>query len=101
MVLQTKRKNMYLMEMARCMLKAKGLPHTFWMEEIECETHVLKRCPTRALKLIIPYEAWYDIKYFVNHVCVFGCLSYAHVPQQLHGKLKDKEIKCIYLWDTT
>ncbi|MCO5611034.1 hypothetical protein L7F22_065284 [Adiantum nelumboides] len=54
----TKKKNRSLMEMARCMLKAKSLPHKLWMEAIACATHVLSRCPTRALKTITPYESW-------------------------------------------
>ncbi|MCO5591563.1 hypothetical protein L7F22_045550 [Adiantum nelumboides] len=40
------RKNRSLMEMARCMLKAKSLPHKLWMEAVACATHVLNRCPT-------------------------------------------------------
>ncbi|MCO5583613.1 hypothetical protein L7F22_037526 [Adiantum nelumboides] len=53
------RKNRSLMEMARCMLKAKSLPHKLWMEAVACATHVLNRCPTRALKTITPYESCY------------------------------------------
>ncbi|MCO5575721.1 hypothetical protein L7F22_029524 [Adiantum nelumboides] len=51
------RKNSSLMEMARCMLKAKNLPHKLWMEPVACATHVLNMCPTRALKTITPYES--------------------------------------------
>ncbi|MCO5578916.1 hypothetical protein L7F22_032765 [Adiantum nelumboides] len=51
------RKNKSLMEMARCMLKAKSLPHKLWMEAVACAAHVLNRCPTRALKTITPYES--------------------------------------------
>ncbi|MCO5581719.1 hypothetical protein L7F22_035608 [Adiantum nelumboides] len=91
------RKNMSLMEMARCMLKAKSLPHKLWMEAVACATHVLNRCPTRALKTITPYEAWYDRKPSVNYLCIFGCLAYAHISQQLRGKLDDKAVKCIFV----
>ncbi|MCO5590392.1 hypothetical protein L7F22_044362 [Adiantum nelumboides] len=89
------RKNMSLMEMARCMLKAKSLPHKLWMEAVACATHVLNRCPTRALKTITPYESWYDKRPSVSYLRVFGCLAYAHIPQQLRGKLDDKAVKCI------
>ncbi|MCO5593849.1 hypothetical protein L7F22_047867 [Adiantum nelumboides] len=88
------RKNRSLMEMARCMLKAKSLPHKLWMEIVACAAHVLNRCPTRALKTITPYESWYDRKPSVSYLCVFGCLAYAHIPQQLRGKLDDKAVKC-------
>ncbi|MCO5585986.1 hypothetical protein L7F22_039923 [Adiantum nelumboides] len=91
------RKNGSLMETARCMLKAKSLPHKLWMEAIACASHVLNRCPTCALKTITPYEAWYDIKPSVNYLCVFGCLVYDHIPQQLRGKLDDKAIKCTFV----
>ncbi|MCO5592728.1 hypothetical protein L7F22_046731 [Adiantum nelumboides] len=90
-----KRKNMSLMEMARCMLKTKSLPHKLWMEAVACATHVLNKLPTRALKKITPYEAWYDRKPSVNYLCFFGCLAYASIPQQLRGKLDDKAVKCI------
>ncbi|MCO5603057.1 hypothetical protein L7F22_057200 [Adiantum nelumboides] len=85
------------MEMARCMLKAKSLPHKLWMEAVSCAAHVLNRCPTCALKTITPYEAWYDRKPSVSYLCVFGCLAYAHIPQQLRGKLDDKAVKCVFV----
>ncbi|MCO5580873.1 hypothetical protein L7F22_034745 [Adiantum nelumboides] len=91
------RKNKSLMEMARCMLKAKSLPHKLWMEAVACAAHVLNRCPTRALKTITPYESWYDRKPSVSYLRVFGCLAYAHIPQQLRGKLDDKAVKCIFV----
>ncbi|MCO5553040.1 hypothetical protein L7F22_006560 [Adiantum nelumboides] len=91
------RKNRSLMQMARCMLKAKSLPHKLWMEAISCAAYVLNRCPTRALKTIIPYESWYDRKPSVSYLRVFGCLAYAHIPQQLRGKLDDKAVKCIFV----
>ncbi|MCO5562588.1 hypothetical protein L7F22_016216 [Adiantum nelumboides] len=91
------RKNKSLMETARCMLKAKSLPHKLWMEAVACAAHVLNRCPTHALKTITPYEAWYDRKPSVGYLRVFGCLAYAHIPEQLCGKLDDKAIKCIFL----
>ncbi|MCO5549008.1 hypothetical protein L7F22_002474 [Adiantum nelumboides] len=93
----SERKNRSLMEMARCMLKAKSLPHKLWMEAVACPAHVLNRCPTRALKTITPYESWYDRKPSVSYLRVFSCLAYAHIPQQLRGKLDDKAVKCIFV----
>ncbi|MCO5569018.1 hypothetical protein L7F22_022724 [Adiantum nelumboides] len=91
------RKNRSLMEMARCMLKAKSLPHKLWMDAVACASDVLNRCPARSLKTITPYEAWYDRKPSVTYLHVFGCLAYAHIPQQLRGKLDDKAVKCIFV----
>ncbi|MCO5614455.1 hypothetical protein L7F22_068737 [Adiantum nelumboides] len=93
----SERKNRSLMEMARCMLKAKSLPHKLWMEAVACAAHVLNRCSTCALKTITPYESWYNRKPSVSYLRVFGCLAYAHIPQQLRGKLDDKAVKCIFV----
>ncbi|MCO5554507.1 hypothetical protein L7F22_008036 [Adiantum nelumboides] len=91
------RKHRSLMEMARCMLKAKSFSHKLWMEAVACAVHVLNRCPTRALKTITPYESCYDRKPSVSCLRVFGSLAYAHIPQQLRGKLDDKAVKCIFV----
>ncbi|MCO5569167.1 hypothetical protein L7F22_022877 [Adiantum nelumboides] len=91
------RKNRSLMEKARCMLKAKSLPHKLRMEAVACAAHVLNRCPTEALKTITPYEAWYDRKPSASYLRVFCCLAYAHIPQQLCGTLDDKAIKYIFV----
>ncbi|MCO5611217.1 hypothetical protein L7F22_065468 [Adiantum nelumboides] len=93
------RKNRSLMEMARCMLKANSLPHKLWMEAVRWAAHVLNGCPTRALKTITPYEAWYDRKPLVSYLHVFGCLAYARIPQQLRGK-PDIRQSNVYLWGT-
>ena len=85
------------MEMARCMIKGKHLQHQFWMEAIACATHVLNRCPTKALKIVTPFEAYYGHKPKVDYMRVFGSLAYVHVPMQLRTKLDDKALKCIFV----
>ena len=90
-----KRKNRSLMEMARCMVKSQALPHAFWLEAVMCATYVLKRCPTKTLQNVTPYEAWHGKKPSIAHLRVFGCLAYALVPQQHQTKLDDKAIKLI------
>ena len=92
------RKNKSLMEMARCMLKAKGLPHKLWMEVVTCATHVLNRCPTKVLKTITPFEAWNDRKPSVDYMRVFGCLAYAHVLQQLRVVSLMIRQSNVFLW---
>ena len=91
------RKNMSLMEMARCMVKSQVLPHAFWLEAVMCATYVLNRCPTKALQNITPYESWHGRKPSVAHLRVFGCLAYALVPVQQRRKLDDKAVKCVFI----
>ena len=91
------RKNRSLMEMARCMVKSQSLPHGFWLEAVMCATYVLNRCPTKALQVVTPYEAWHGRKPSIGHLRVFGCLAYALVPVQHRRKLDDKAVKCIFV----
>ena len=44
-----------------------------------------------------PYEAWHGTKPSVDHLRVFGCDSYAHVPKDERGKFDTKARKCILL----
>ena len=70
------------MEMARCMVKSQSLPHGFWLETAMCATYVLNTCPTKALHVVTPYEAWHGRKPSIGHLRVFGWLAYALVPVQ-------------------
>jgi hypothetical protein len=50
-----------------------------------------------SVKNVTPEEAWSGIKPFVHHFRVFGCLAYAHVPDNHRKKLDNMSIKCDYL----
>ena len=85
------------MEMARCMLNGKNLPHKFWLEAIMCASYVLNICSTKAIKNIAPYDAWIGHKPNVGHMRIFGSLAYAFVPPEQRHKLQDKAKKCIFV----
>jgi len=76
--------------MARCMLKGKGLPHSFWGETITITTYILNRCPTRRLEAAIPETIWFGHKPTVSHMKIFGSLCYRHIPDEKRKKLEDK-----------
>ncbi|CAL0313812.1 unnamed protein product [Lupinus luteus] len=44
-----------------------------------------------------PEEAWKGHKPSVEHFRIFGCIAYAHVPDQKRKKLDDKGEKCVFL----
>ena len=42
-------------------------------------------------------EAWSGKKPSYNHLHIFGCEAFAHVPKELQKKLDLKSKKCIFL----
>ncbi|PNX56430.1 retrotransposon protein [Trifolium pratense] len=52
------RRNMTLLNMARCMLKSKGLPKCYWGEAVNTAAYVLNMCPTKRLKDNTLEELW-------------------------------------------
>jgi hypothetical protein len=45
----------------------------------------------------VPQEAWIGMKHNVVHLKVFGCVAYAHVPNELTKKLDKKGKKYIFV----
>ncbi|KAI4370308.1 hypothetical protein MLD38_018671 [Melastoma candidum] len=68
---------MTIVEMARSMLKGKGLPNSLWAEVVNTTTYILNRSPTKAVQNKTPYEAWHKRKPVVDHLKVFGCVAYS------------------------
>eukprot|EP00253_Pinus_taeda_P030339 PITA_30339 len=83
--------------MARSMLKAKHFLNDYWAEAVNCATYILNRCPTKAVMNRVSEEAWSGRKQGVTHMKVFGCVAYAHIPNQLRRKLDNKGEKCIFV----
>ena len=92
------RKNRTIEEMANAMLLEKGLPKIFWGEAVNTAVYLLNRCPTKALANKTPFEVWSKRKPSVNHLKVFGCICYSHVPKELRHKL-DQVSENVSLWD--
>eukprot|EP00253_Pinus_taeda_P003954 PITA_03954 len=85
------------MDMVRSMLKAKHLPNDYWAEAVHCAVYILNRCPTKVVMNRVSEEAWSGRKQGVTHMKVFGCVAYAHIPDQLRKKLDNKGEKCIFI----
>jgi hypothetical protein len=86
------RKNRSIVEMAKCMLKAKGLPKSFWAEAVHTAAYLLNRSPTSALQRT-PNSfwslAWLEAQGNSFNFKIFGCIAYAHVPSQKSPTLRD------------
>ncbi len=91
------RVNRTIMECARSMILAQGLGLEFWGEAVNTAVYIKNRCPTKALDSKTPQEAWSGRKLDVSHLRVFGCKSFAHVPDEKRTKLESKSIPCVFL----
>ena len=89
------RRNMTVMNMARCMLKEKHLPSDFWGEVVSITAYILNKCPTKKLKDRVLEEVWTQRKPTVKHLRVFGSLCFKHVPDERRKKLQDTSVPMI------
>ena len=78
------------MEMARIMLVAKHFPNGYWGEAVATAIYIMNQCLKKSVKNKVPQEAWTSMNHSVSHLKVFGCVAYAHVPDELRRKLHKK-----------
>jgi hypothetical protein len=91
------RRNQTVVGMARCMLKAKGMPSYFWGEAVTTAVYVLNRAHTRSVDGMTPYEAWYGKKPAVDHLRVFGCVVHVKSARPFLRKLDDRSTPMIFI----
>ena len=60
-------------------------------------SYVRNRSPTTAVKAMTPYEGWKSYKPNGNHLRIFGCRAYAHIPKDDRSKMVPKAKKSIFL----
>ena len=83
--------------MVRSLLERGKIPKSFWLEAVNWSVHVLNRSPTFSVQNMTPEEAWSGGKLAIDHIKIFGCIAYAHVPDEKRKKLDDKGEKCVFL----
>jgi len=91
-----KRKNRYLLEMARCMLIDANLPNKYWGEAVCTANYLQNRLYTKATGMT-PFERWHKRKPSLQHIHVFGSKAYAHVPKELRRKLDEKAKELVFV----
>ena len=71
------------MESARSMLSHAQLPNRFWAEAIATAAYLRNHSATAAIANgKTPYEKWHSCKPNLEHLKVFGCAAYAHIPER-------------------
>lgn len=67
-----------MMEMAKAMLKEKGLPNTLSTKATYSALYLLNRCPTKVVQNNTSIEALRGCKPSTRHLKVFGSICYVH-----------------------
>jgi transposase InsO family protein len=89
----SERSNGTLLDMARAMLLDAGLDKTFWAEAVATACYLHNRCPTKTAEPDkTPFELWTGKKPALDHLRVFGCKAFGHIPADIRKKL-DKRAK--------
>lgn len=83
-----KGKNKTLMEVAKAMLHDQVLLMFLWGEASKTTAYVQNRCPHWILEYKIPEEVFIGEKPNVEHLRIFGCPVYVHVPKEKRTKLE-------------
>ena len=91
------RLNRTIMENVRSMLYHSNLPLYLWAEAVATVVYLRNMSPTSSFKGETPYERWYGVKPNVDHLRIFGCNVYVHIPDEKRRKLDPKAFKGIFV----
>ncbi|RDX99373.1 hypothetical protein CR513_17579, partial [Mucuna pruriens] len=89
--------NKTLIERVRYMLSEARLPKHFWGEALYTVVHVINISPAIALNTEVPDNIWFDKDVKYDHLRVFGCKAFVHVPKDERSKLDMKTRQCIFI----
>jgi hypothetical protein len=91
------RVNRTILDNVRATLYHAKLPLYLWAEAVAAVVYCRNRSPTSSLKGVTPFEKFFTVKPNVEHLRVFGCAAYVHVPDQLRRKLDPKSKKGVFV----
>lgn len=86
-----------IVEAARSMIHSCGLNKKFWAEAVNCAVYILNRTGPSPVKDKSPYEFWFGKKPSIDHLRVFGCEVYTHVPKEKRRKWDVKSVAGIFV----
>jgi hypothetical protein len=83
--------NRTIVESARSMLHASGLPKELWAEACNTAVYILNRTGPTPVEGKTPLELWKEESYAtIGHLRVFGTECYVHIPKQKRHKWDQK-----------
>jgi len=91
------RMNRTIYERIRCMLSHAKLPKSFWGEAMKTAVDLINLSPSVPLNCDFPQRVWTGKDVYFEHLRVFGCRAFVHVPRDERPKLDSKAKQCIFL----
>lgn len=88
------RQNRTVLEAAKSMLHARGLPEYLWAEAAGTAVYVKNRTASHTLGGATPFEKWFGSKPSISHLRIFGNECYVHVPKEQRTKWEVNSMKC-------
>jgi hypothetical protein len=70
------------------MLHDHSLPLYLWAQACATAIYLQNRSPHSIFEKMTPEEAFTDKKPDVEHITLFGCLTFSHVPSERRIKLE-------------
>ena len=80
-----------------CLLSHAKLSKTFWGEAILTAVHVLNLSPCVPLQFDTPEKVWSGKDVSYDHLRVFGCKAFVHIPKDERSKLDVKTRQCVFI----
>ncbi|RVW14202.1 Retrovirus-related Pol polyprotein from transposon TNT 1-94 [Vitis vinifera] len=91
------RMNRIICDRTRCMLSHEKLPKSFWGEFMRTFIDLIDLSPSYPLESDIPERVWTGKFISFEHLRVFGCRAFVHVPKDELSKLDSKTKQFIFL----
>ena len=91
------RRNRTMVECANIMLQGENFSNGFWNEAIYTVVYLKTSNATKKLDLLTTFEFFHGYKPKVNHLRVFGCKDFAHIPKYERRKFDANSIECIFV----
>lgn len=79
------------------MLKDQDLPNSLWVEATRTAVYIQNRCHPAILEDRTPEEAFTGMKPEIDHLKVFGCHVYVHIPKEKQTKMDPSEKKGVFV----
>lgn len=79
------------------MLSHAKLLKSFWGQDVKTTNDIINLSPAGPLDGDVREEVWSGKKAAYNHLKVFGCRTFVHIPKEERTKLDSKTKECIYL----